>query len=191
MKILVIIGSVRQGRFGEHPAQWIFEEAKKQSGWDVELVDLKDYPLPFFEEPISPSMMQGDYDNPAIQRWAHKVREADGYIIVTPEYNHGYSAVLKNAMDSEYYGWNKKPVGFVSYGTVGGARAIEQLRQVAVELQMAPIRQGLHIQWPLYMEVKNAPEGQQPLDALSGQVAVFLDQLDWWGKALKSARDNS
>lgn len=188
MKVQIIVGSTRQGRFSEKPAAWIYEQAKKRKDWEVELVDLRDYPLPFFEEPVSPSMMDGEYNNPDLQRWSRKVSEADGYIVVTPEYNHGYPAVLKNALDSEYHGWNKKPVGFVSYGNVGGARSVEQLRQVAVELQMAPVRQAIHIQWPLYMEVTNAKGGEQPLDKMENQANVLLDQLDWWGKALKYAR---
>src|SRR5579872_3399556 len=131
LKIQVIIGSTRQGRFSEKPAQWIFEEAKKKTGLEVELLDLRDYPMPFFNEPMSPSRVEGKYPNEAVQKWAKKIAEADGYIIVSPEYNHGYPAVLKNAMDSIYKEWNNKSVGFVSYGSVGGGRAVEQLRLVA------------------------------------------------------------
>src|SRR5215470_1798808 len=131
LKIHIIIGSTRQKRFADKPATWIYEEAKKRQELDVELVDLRDYPLPFFDEPISPARMEGKYSNAIVTTWAQKVAEADGYIIVSPEYNHGYSAVLKNAFDHIYPEWNNKPIGFVAYGNVGGARAVEQLRQVA------------------------------------------------------------
>src|SRR5579859_7915590 len=140
VKIQVIIGSTRKGRFSEKPAHWIFDELKKRQDVDAELIDLRDWPLPFFDESISPSQNKGTYENALAAKWAKKIEEADGFIIVTPEYNHGYSAVLKNALDYVYKEWNKKPVGFVSYGGIsGGTRAVQQLRQVAIELQMVPI----------------------------------------------------
>ncbi len=191
LKIHIIIGSTRQKRFSEKPAHWIYEEAKKRPELDVELVDLRDYPLPFFDEPTSPARMEGKYPNSDVQKWANKVAEADGYIIVSPEYNHGYPAVLKNAFDHTYPEWNKKPVGFVSYGSVAGGRAIEQLRQVAIELQMAPIRAAIHIPSQVYLAVVRPKEGDtsNPFDTLNGQANAFLDQLIWWTKALKVARE--
>lgn len=191
MKIEIIIGSTRQKRFSEKPARWIYQEAKKRQELDVELVDLRDYPLPFFDEPISPTRMEGKYPNGDVQRWANKVAEADGYIIVAPEYNHGYPAVLKNAFDNIYPEWNRKPVGFVSYGSALGARAVEQLRQVAIELQMAPIRAAIHIPSQVYLAVARPKEGDppNPFDALSGPANAFLDQLTWWTRALKAARE--
>ena len=152
VKIQVIIGSTRQGRFGDKPAKWIFGKLKEKEGVSAELIDLRDWPLPFFDEPVSPGMMEmqkADYVSELGKRWAKKVGEADGYLIVTPEYNHGYSAVLKNALDYVYKEWNKKPVAFMSYGGIsGGTRAVQQLRQVVIELQMVPIRAGVHV--PLY-----------------------------------------
>jgi len=191
MKIQVIIGSTRQNRFSEKPATWIYEEAKKRKELDVELVDLQDYPLPFFDEPTSPMRMKGEYPNDNVQKWANKVAEADGYIIVSPEYNHGYPAILKNAFDHIYPEWNKKPVGFVSYGNAGGARAIEQLRQVVVELQMAPIKQAIHVPVQVYLAVMRPQEGDtsNPFDTLKDTAHSFLDQLIWWTKALKGARE--
>ncbi len=195
LKIQVILGSIRQGRFGDKPAKWIFDLAKKKKGLMSELVDLRDYALPFYDEKISPSRLKGKYPNPAVQRWANKVKEADGYIIVTPEYNHGYPAVLKNALDYIYDEWNNKPVGFISYGSVGGARVVEQLRQVVVELQMAPIRSSIHIPPTVYMAVVKPPEteeeddGANPFDALNDHATAFLDQLIWWARALKKARE--
>jgi NAD(P)H-dependent FMN reductase len=190
IKIQVIIGSTRQNRFSEKPATWIYEEAKKRKELDVELVDLRDYPLPFFDEPTSPMRMNKKYANDNVQKWANKVEEADGYIIISPEYNHGYSAVLKNAFDHIYPEWNNKPAGFVSYGNAGGARAIEQLRQVVIELQMAPIKQAIHIPSQVYLAIIRPKEGDvsNPFDALKDNANSFLDQLTWWTKALKVAR---
>jgi NAD(P)H-dependent FMN reductase len=195
LKIKIIIGSTRQGRFSEKPAQWIYEEAKKLDGVDAELLDLRDYPMPFFESPMSPSMAQGKYENEVVQRWAEKIKEGDAFIIVTPEYNHGYPAVLKNAMDVIYPEWNKKPVGFVSYGSAMGARSVEQLRQVAVELQMAPIRNAIHIPPDIFSSARTS-EGKQWLESFEKMrkssardpLERFFDELLWWAKALKAAR---
>ncbi|WP_224370666.1 NADPH-dependent FMN reductase [Hyalangium versicolor] len=187
MKIQVIIGSVRPNRFAEKPAQWIAEEARKREGLDVELLDLRDYPMPFFAESMAPARMQGKYPNEVVAQWARKITEADGYIMVSPEYNHGYSAVLKNALDHIYPEWNRKPVGFIGYGGVGGARAIEQLRLVAIELEMAPIRPALHIPTDVYSAITSGkPDAYAPLKANTER---FLDQLVWWTRALKTARE--
>lgn len=185
IKIKVIVGSTRQNRFSEKPAQWIFEETKKRDGMNVELLDLRDYPMPFFNEAASPGMTKEPYTNEVVIRWREKIEEADGYIIVTPEYNHGYPAVLKNALDYVYREWNNKPVGFVSWGGVGGARSVEQLRQVAIELQMAPIRNTVHIPnfWTLLDE-----NGNFKTDSLQKSADAFLDQLVWWARTLKTAR---
>ena len=121
-------------------------------------------------------------------KWTDKPSEADGFIIVSPEYNHGYPAVLKNALDYAYSPWNKKPVGFVSYGSTGGAKVIEQLRQVAVELQMAPIQRAVQL-----MKVHEIfdEKGKMKDDSYDQAVNAFLDQLTWWGNALKTARDKT
>ncbi len=190
VKIKIIIGSTRQNRFSEHPARWINEEAKKVAGAEVELLDLRDYPLPFFNEPVSPAMVKGDYSNEIVRKWARKIAEADAYIIATPEYNHGCPAVLKNALDSIYQEWNNKPVGFVSWGGAAGVRSVEQLRQVAIELQMAPIRNAVHISsfWTLLDESGQLKPGA--FDSLKGSAEIFFNQLMWWAEALKKAREN-
>lgn len=128
-------------------------------------------------------------NNEIARKWAAKINEADAFIIVTPEYNHGTSGVLKNALDYIYYEWNNKSVGFVSYGGVGGARAVEQLRGVAIELQMAPIRNAVHIpqHWNLLDENGSMKDGA--LDPFKGSATIFLDQLLWWARALKIARE--
>lgn len=191
IKIAVIAGSTRQNRFSDKPALWIAEEAKKIEGVDAELLDLRDWPLPFYDEPAGPTHLNGNYSNDLAKKWAAKIGEADAFIMVTPEYNHGTSAVLKNALDYVYSEWNNKPVAFISYGSVGGARAVEQLRQVAVELEMAPIRNAIHIPgskfFPILMgEAQWSPEEDESLMKSAG---MLLDQLLWWAKALKAARD--
>lgn len=188
MKIQVIIGSTRQGRFSEQPAKIIFEQLQKRSEVESELIDLRDWPLPFFDEPKSPLTSGGVYTNKLAEKWADKIGEADGYIIVTPEYNHGYPAVLKNALDYVYKQWNKKPVAYVSYGGIsGGTRAVQQLRLVAIELQMVPIRTGVHI--PLYWEHLDDKGNLQP-GVIRGVDAMF-DQLIEWTKILKKAREEN
>lgn len=189
IKILVILGSIRQNRFGEQPAQWVMEELKKYSEIDAELVDVKELNLPLFDEPVSPSQNGGKYVHPEAVAWAKKVASADGFIIVTPEYNHGYPSGLKNAIDYVYYEWNNKPVAFVSYGGIaGGTRAVQQLRQVAVELQMAPIRAGVHM--PLYW-ANLTQEGKMKPELYQSQIDIMIPQLIWWVNALKTARETS
>jgi len=140
-KIHVILGSIREGRAGVNVAKWFMEAMKDYKDAELELVDLKDYPLPLFDDAVLPGMRQGLHKNPAVQKWLDKVNSADGYIIITPEYNHGYPSALKNALDFPYKEWGNKAVGFVSYGGgAGGGRAVEQLRQVAGELHLYDVR---------------------------------------------------
>jgi len=196
IKIKVIIGSTRQGRFSKKPGHWIFEEAKKLEGVEVELLDLRDYEMPFFNSPMSPSMAHGQYENKVVQKWSEKINDGDAFIVVAAEYNHGYTAVLKNAMDVIYPEWNRKPIGFVSYGSVMGARAVEQLRQVAVELQMAPIRNAVHIPNEIFFPAimgKGSEDSKmfEPIrkGPMGDTVEKFFDDLMWWAKALKLARN--
>lgn len=186
LKIQVILGSTRPQRMSEAVGKWIAGAAKKKDGVAVELLDLRDYPMPFYDEAATPKTVAGNFANEAARRWVKKIGEGDGYIIVAPEYNHGYTAVLKNALDYPYAEWNNKAVGFVAYGSVGGARAVEQLRQVSVELQMAPIRNALHIMgvWTAFDE-----KGQPKDPALVKAADDFLNQLIWWTGALKVARE--
>lgn len=193
--IHVIIGSTRQRRFSEKPARYLFDELSKRGDVVSELVDLRDWPLPFYDEPVSPASNKGNYANEAGKKWAAKVGEADGYIMVTPEYNHGYPAVLKNAIDWVFPEWKGKPVGFVGFGNAGGARAIEQLRQVVIELQMVPIRNAVHIPAEVYMavmkeEVPVNPELFKPLrEGMRGdRVETFFNELIAIAKVLKPAR---
>ncbi|MEK7519411.1 MAG: NAD(P)H-dependent oxidoreductase [Patescibacteria group bacterium] len=189
LSIKVIVGSTREGRFGDKAAFWIAEEIKKQEGVVVETLDLRDYDMPFFNEPVSPSFKQEPYKNEAVARFTQKIEEGDAFLIVTPEYNHGTSGVLKNALDWVYPEWNNKPVAFVSYGGVGGARAVEHLRLNVIELQMAPIREAVHIPGDQYFQVLMGKMNAEDLFiSMSERAQRMITQLLWWTRALKSAR---
>src|SRR2546426_8134881 len=144
--ISVIVGSTRQGRFSEKPARWILQQLKKHSGVDARLLDLRDFPMPFFDQPVSPATPgRPPYENDVVKKWTAEIAQSDGFVFVTPKYNYGPPAVLKNAIDWVYPEWNRKAACFVSYGSVGGARGVQQLRQVLIEVQMTPIRSSVHI----------------------------------------------
>ena len=189
LHIKVIAGSTREGRFSDKAATWIAEEIKKQKEVAVEVLDLRDYDMPFFNEPVSPSYKQEPYKNEVVARFTKKIAEGDAFVIVTPEYNHGTSGVLKNALDWVYQEWNNKPVSFVSYGSVGGSRAVEQLRLNAVELQMTPIRNAVHIPGEQYFPVLFGKVTASDLfSSQSEKAEAMITQLMWWTRALKKAR---
>src|SRR5438270_10235623 len=180
----IILASPRPNRNGEQVAHWVLEVASRRDDADFELVDLRDYPLPHLDEPIPPSF--GQYQNDHTKEWAAKIASYDGFVIVTPEYNHGTSGVLKNAIDYLYAEWNNKAVGFVSYGGAGGARAAEHLRLVAGELQMADVRQLVVLS--LMTEFENFSvfkPGDYNLPALN----TMLDQVVAWSTALAPLRE--
>lgn len=189
--ISVIVGSVRQGRFAEKPARWILDHLKKRAGIDARLLDLAEYPMPFFDAPMPPAMPgRPAYGNEVVQRWTQAIAASDGFIMVSPEYNHAPSAVLKNAIDWVFPEWARKPVTFIGYGSVGGARAIEQLREIAVEMQLAPIRSAVHIPVAAlyaHFQAKDVTPHLLELDTVANQT---IDDLLWWTKALKTAREN-
>jgi NAD(P)H-dependent FMN reductase len=179
-KIAIILGSTRPGRNGEAVAKWVRDIAVKRDDATFELVDLADFPLPHFDEPGSPAW--GNYQNEHTKAWSAKIAQFDGYVFVTPEYNHSTSGVLKNALDYLYNEWNNKAAAFVSYGSVGGARAVEHLRLVASELQLATVRAQVAIS--LMTEFENFSVFK-PNDYLLPQVDTMLDQLVAWSKALE------
>ena len=186
-KIAVIIGSIRPNRFGDKPAQWILEHAKARGDFEVELVDLADYPLPLFDAPASDAWMPTP--NPIAAKWQAKLNEFDGYIVVTAEYNRSVPGALKNALDWAYKPFNRKAVGYVAYGTVGGARAVEHLRNIMTELQAVSVRQGIHIGGsdfvPIMMGQKSWDDTKAAFDAF---VPDLLNNLAWWTNATKAAR---
>jgi NAD(P)H-dependent FMN reductase len=134
--ISVIVGSTREGRFSEKPAKWILQLLKKREGVNARLLDLRDFPMPFFDQPATPG--RPPFAHEVVQKWTAAIAQSDGFVFVTPEYNYGPSAVLKNAIDWVYPEWNRKPVSFVSYGSAMGVRSVQQLRETAIELQLAP-----------------------------------------------------
>lgn len=188
INVKVIAGSTREGRFSDKAAVWIAGEIKKQDGVSVEVLDLRDYEMPFFNESVSPSFKQEPYKNEAVARFTKKIEEGDAFVVVTPEYNHGTSAVLKNALDWVYQEWNNKPISFMSYGGVGGARAVEQLRLNAIELQMAPIRNSVNIPGEQYFSMMfGKMKSEELLASQSGKAEEMITQLMWWARALKDA----
>jgi NAD(P)H-dependent FMN reductase len=187
IKIQVILGSTREGRFSEKPGAWIMGELKKLEGVEAELLDLRQYPMPFYEEAKMTSELKGHYKSEAATRWAKKIGEGDAFIIIAPEYNHGYPAVLKNAIDYGYSGgWAKKPAGFISYGGAGGVRSVEQLRQSLIILDMVPIQKAITI--PAFWTALDE-EGNFNPESVESQKEGFLTQLMWWAKLLKPARE--
>ena len=185
-KIAIIISTTRAARFGEKPAKWIHDIAAARGDMSVELIDLREYPMPFFDEVAS--NMWAPSKNEVAQRWQKKVAEFDGYIFVTAEYNRGVPAVLKNALDYAYPEWIRKPAAYVGYGSVGAARSIEHLRLICVELQMAPTRTGVHIQGGDFMAVWQGGKDIKELAYLEKNSKDMLDELHWWASALMAAR---
>lgn len=187
-RIGIIIGSTREKRFGEKAARWIHGIASQRTDMEFDIVDLRDYPLPFFE---GASPLYVPVTNEIAQRWGKKIAELDGYIFVTAEYNRSITGALKNALDWAYREYNRKPAAYLGYGSVGGARAVEQLRLISVELQMAPTRSGVHIGGPdayaLLLQGKSFEDLDQTNLLKSAQ--SMLEELAWWAKALKSARE--
>jgi NAD(P)H-dependent FMN reductase len=182
-RIGIILGSTRPNRNGEQVAKWVYDVASRRGDAEFELVDLRDYPLPHLDEPLPPSL--GQYENEHTRAWAAKIASFDGFVIVTPEYNHSTSGVLKNAIDYLYAEWNNKAVGFVSYGGVGGARAAEHLRLVAGELQMADVRQQVALS--LLTEFENFSVFR-PGDYNRAALDTLLDQVVAWSTALAPLR---
>ena len=189
-KIGVIVTSTRPTRFGIKPAKWIADFAQQSGHFDVELVDLADYPLPLFDAPASDFWMPTP--NEVAAKWQAKLNEFDGFIIVVAEYNRSITGALKNALDQAYTNWNKKAFTAVGYGTVGGARAVEHLRTIGIELQMVATRSAVHIGGADFAAVHPGFGGTKSLNDLEGSIGNsakdMLDQLIWWGAALKTAR---
>ena len=189
-KIALIIGSTRKARFADIPAQWMLAQAKARSDMDVELVDLRDFDLPLFDEPASNAYMPSS--NPAAVAWQKKVAGFDGYIFVVAEYNHSVTGSLKNALDQAYVEWAHKPMTAIAYGSMGGARALEHLRCISVELQMVATRNAVHIGGGDFWKVHPGMGGSGNLaDIEAGllpSAKASLDDLVWWAKATMAAR---
>lgn len=183
LKVAIILGSTRPGRNGEAVSQWIYEIAKKRSDAEFELVDILDYNLPLLDEPIPPSM--GQYSKDHTKRWAATINSFDAFVFVTPEYNHGIPGALKNAIDFLFKEWNNKVAGFVSYGSAGGVRAVEQLRLVMAEVKIATVR--AQVQLSLYTDFENFSKFK-PASLHEKSSNTMLDEVIDWGEALKQIR---
>ncbi|MCO4318677.1 NAD(P)H-dependent oxidoreductase [Phyllobacterium sp. 21LDTY02-6] len=184
LKIGIIVGSTRMGRFAEYPAKWASELAAGRSDVETEIVDLLDYPMHFFGEERSTTA-----ETETAERWKKKLRTFDAYIITVAEYNHAPTAVLKNAIDLGDF--IHKPVGFVGYGGVGGARAVEHLRGIFVEMSAASVKAGVHISYPEYLTVVKGEKKLGDYPHLNEALTAQIDQLAWWGNALKAAREKA
>ena len=183
LKIGIIVGTTRPGRRGPALANWILDIARKRNDATFEIVDIQDYDLPVLDEPMPPSM--GNYAQEHTRKWAGKIGSLDGFIFVTPEYNHSISGALKNAIDFIYAEWNNKAAGFVSYGSTGGARAVEHLRGIMAEVQVADVR--AHVSLSQFTDYENFSVFK-PADWHLNQLNTMLDQLVAWSGALKSLR---
>lgn len=188
-RIALIIGSTRPTRFADKPAQWMLKQAQARDDMEVELIDLRDFSLPFFDERASNMWMPSQ--NPEAIRWQQTIARFDGYIFVVAEYNHSLTGSLKNALDQAYVEWIRKPFTAIGYGGVGAARAIEHLRLIGIELQMVPTRSAVHIGGGDFMAV--APMGgNKPIEDIEANLLpsakAALDDLVWWAKATKAAK---
>jgi len=189
--ISVIVGTTREARFSEKPAHWILEHLKKRQDVDARLLDLRDFPMPFFDQPLTPAMpSRPAFENEAVQRWTAAIGASDGYVIATAEYNYGPAAVLKNAIDWVYPEWRRKPVSFISWGSAAGTRSVQQFRETAIELQLAPIRSSVHIPVSTLMAHYQGGDVATGLAELDGSANAMIDDLLWWTNALKAGRAN-
>ena len=184
LRIGMIVGSTRPGRKAEDVVRWAFEIARRRTDAEFELVDLKDFNLPLLDEPLPPTF--GKYSHPHTHAWAAKIASFDAYVFVTPEYNHGTSGALKNAIDFLYREWNNKAAGFIGYGGSGGVRAVENLRLIMAEMQVATVRAqvalSLFTDWENFTVFK--PDARH-----EATLHTMLDQLIAWGGALKPLRE--
>jgi NAD(P)H-dependent FMN reductase len=193
LKIAVVISSTRDSRFGDKPAQWILEKANARPEIEAELVDLRDFDLPLFNEVASNLWVPSS--DPRAVAWQKKVGSFDGFIFVVAEYNRSITGALKNALDQAYKEWNRKPFGIVGYGSVGAARAAEHLRGIGVELQMVSTRSAVHIGGSDFFAVHPLGQQNKPFSEIEGSIGGgakdMLDQLIWWGNATKAAREQA
>ncbi|MHC1547886.1 NADPH-dependent FMN reductase [Phyllobacterium sp. K27] len=190
-KIALIVGSTRAARFADVPAQWMLRQAQAREDLDVELIDLRDFELPFFDEVASSAFVPSQ--SPEAVSWQETIARFDGFIFVVAEYNHSITAALKNALDQAYKEWNRKPFTAIGYGGVGAARAIEHLRLIGVELHMVSTHAAVHIGGSDFFTVFPMG-GNQPIETIEQNLlpsaAAALDELTWWAKATMAARAN-
>lgn len=183
LRIAIILGSTRPGRKTEPVARWVLDHALRRGDAEYELVDIAEFDLPLLDEPVPPS--QRKYSQDHTKRWSAKIESFDGYVFVTPEYNHSTSGALKNAIDFLYSEWNNKAAGFVSFGSSGGTRAVEHLRLIMAELQVADVRSQVALS--LFTDFENFTTFK-PQALHEKSLKSMLDQLVAWSGAMKSVR---
>jgi NAD(P)H-dependent FMN reductase len=183
LRIAIILGSTRPGRKTEPVARWVLDHARQRGDAEYELVDIAEFDLPLLDEPIPPS--QHKYSKDHTKRWSEKIASFDGYVFVTPEYNHSTSGALKNAIDFLYSEWNNKAAGFVSFGSSGGTRAVEHLRLIMGELQVADVRSQVALS--LFTDFENF-SAFKPQALHEKSLKSMLDQLVAWSGAMKAVR---
>ncbi|MDY0372458.1 MAG: NAD(P)H-dependent oxidoreductase [Sphaerochaetaceae bacterium] len=186
-RIGIIISSTRKARLGEQAADYLMKIASKRDDLSFEVIDLRNYPMPFFNELGHISAVPTS--DPIARKWQKKLAEFDGFIFVTAEYNDSIPGVLKNALDYAYLEWIRKPAAFFAYGSLGGSRAVHQLRQICIELQMAPLRIATHLQGVDFFSVMEGKKEFKDFPYLEPLITDMLDNLAWWTRALKHARE--
>lgn len=188
LKLALIVGSTRPNRFADRPRDWIVAGAKERRDFQLDVLDLREHPLPLFNEPAPLAYSGGKFSEPAAEAWRHEIGAYDGFIATVAEYNHGPTAVLKNALDSAFLEWQRKPIAFVGYGGSGGVRAIEHLRGISIELQMAPLKHEVNINREAYLGVIQG-KSLNDFDYLIQARTAMFGNLAWWGETLKAARE--
>ncbi len=188
-RIGVIVASTRTVRFADHPLAWLTATLAERNDLEFTVIDVREHPLPFYDLPKAPAMAPRQYSSDAERALGEQFDALDGYVIIVNEFNHGYSAALKNVLDHFSDEFHRKPVAFVGYGNVGGARAIEQLRQVAAELEMVSIRHAIHITGPQMAPIREGGAAEAEVFAsLDPRLEMVVNDLVWWSNALKTAR---
>lgn len=188
-RIGIVIGSVRENRFADKAAAWLDRQTRTRTDLDFEVLDLKDYPLPFFDEPRNPAS-GAEAQNAVAKRWRSKLAEMDGFIFLTAEYNHSPTAVLVNALDWAYYEWNRKPVAFFGYGTMGASRAIEHIRLQIAELQMVSVRQTVLVGGADMRAIWDRAAVLGDMPHLVPAAEAMLEDLSRWAWGLRTLREN-
>lgn len=184
MRIAIVVGSTRPGRLGIQVAEWVAEQATQRDGVAYELVDLADFDLPLLSEPTIPGAANGSYENLKTQAWSDRIKQFDGYIWVTPEYNHGVPAAMKNAFDVLYVEWRHKAFGFVAYGATGGLRVVEQWRLIIANTESVGARAQVAAS-----TIADFEDGTfAPRDFLAGDLSGVFEQTESWAKLLASHR---
>jgi NAD(P)H-dependent FMN reductase len=189
LRIAMVVASTRTVRFADHIAAWVEESLETRGDLELDVIDVREIALPYYDLPVPPALAHRAYTSEAERELGERLDAADGFVIITHEFNHGYSAALKNVLDYFFAEFEHKPVAFVGYGNVGGARAIEQLRQVVAELNMVSVRESVHVLGHQFSAVRSGGDAAAEVFAgLAPRLTAMTDHLVWWARALSAAR---